>query len=89
MGVTAFVVRLAFPAGWDILGLQLGYFPLYIALFILGVRARANGWLPQIDAQRARRWFYHAAVIAILFLPVILIAGERLGLGVERVRRVE
>ena len=77
MGLTAFLVRLVCPVGWNILGLQLGYFPLYIAFFVLGIRARVNDWLAQIDRALVRRWF-RAAVIAIFLLPVILIVGIQL-----------
>lgn len=74
IGAIAFGVRLDFPVGWAVLGLQLGYFPLYIAFFVFGLRARESGWLESLDARRARRWFA-VALVAILLLPALIVLG--------------
>ena len=46
-GVGAFLVRLVFPVDWNfsLLNLQLPFFVLYIALFIVGLIAYRRNWL--------------------------------------------
>jgi glucans biosynthesis protein C len=72
LGIAAFLVRLVFPTGTDVLGLQLGYFPAYILLFIAGITASRNGWLDSLSAPTVRTWF-RIALGTILVLPVALI----------------
>jgi len=69
-----FVVRLAFPAGTDVLNLQLGYFPAYIGLFMAGVAAYRGGWLQRLQETTAIKWKW-ASVVMIALLP----AGMALG----------
>lgn len=76
-GLAAFVVRLIFPAGWGILGLQLGYFPLYISMYALGALASRRGWLESLTHRQARVWF-GASILLILLLPVIMVWGGAL-----------
>ena len=75
IGVVAFVVRLFFPTGWQILGLQLGYFPLYIAFFVFGVWAHGNGWLDRLDRSQARLWGRGARVASVVFLAAVFVGG--------------
>lgn len=74
IGLVAFVVRLAFPVGWAVLGLQLGYFPLYVAFFVFGARSARSGWLDAIDARRARPWL-RASLAAIVAMPAVILLG--------------
>lgn len=76
-GLAAFLVRLVFPAGWGILGLQLGYFPLYISMYVLGALASRTGWLEGLAPRQARLWF-GASILLIVLLPVIMIWGGAL-----------
>lgn len=71
-GLVAFAVRFAYPAGEGPLGLQFGYFPLYILFFIAGLLARRHNWLERLTAQTAKRWGW-IAVLVIPVLPVGLI----------------
>lgn len=73
LGVTAFVVRLAYPTGTGPLELQLGYFPSYIVLFIAGCLAYRNGWLNEVSQRAVKRWTW-IAVCSIPVLPLGLIA---------------
>jgi hypothetical protein len=75
IGLIAFVVRLAFPTGWEILGLQLGYFPLYVAFFVFGVWAHGNGWLERLDRTQARRWGRGAWIASLAFLVAVFLGG--------------
>ncbi len=72
LGLAAFLVRLAYPTGSEFLGLQLGYFPSYIVLFIAGIVAKRSGWLERIPAATVRAWS-RISLIAFPVLPAALI----------------
>jgi len=73
LGLIAFVVRLVYPTGEGPLELQLGYFPSYILLFVIGIIAYRNGWLDQIPDKLRRTWKW-IGICAIPVLPLVLIA---------------
>lgn len=73
LGISAFVIRLFWPTGKGVLGLQFGYFPSYILLFIGGILAYRNKWLESLSLPTVRRW-RRISIIAIPILPVVLIA---------------
>lgn len=75
LAALTFGVRIIFPFGAAIAGLQLGEFPLYIALFVLGVYAYRHYWLDQLDP-KATRPFICAAVVAIAVIAVAIISGS-------------
>lgn len=72
IGLVAFAVRLIYPTGKGPLGLQFGYFPSYILLFIAGLIAYRNNWLNQIPALTVKWWGW-TAVCTIPILPIGLI----------------
>ena len=74
IATTAFAVRLAFPVGSEQFHVQLAMFPQYVILFCLGAAAGERGWLESVSPQLQRRLGL-AGVIAILALPVVLLAG--------------
>ena len=78
MGLAAFFVRLGVPVGSTVLGLQMGYFPLYICMFVFGIRASRNSWLNELDRSRANLWFT-VAVVFICLLPFIMIGMKLTG----------
>lgn len=72
-GLAAFVIRLLYPIGTGPLELQLGYFPLYIVLFIAGILAKNNNWLEKIPRRQVIKWkWISIAVIPILPVGLIL-----------------
>jgi hypothetical protein len=73
LGLVAFGVRLVYPTGTGVLGMQFGYFPMYIPLFVAGIVARRSGWLDRLDAARTRRWTI-VSLAAIPVLPIALVA---------------
>lgn len=73
LGLVAFAVRLVYPTGDGVLGLQFGYFPMYIALFAAGIAAKRSAWLERLDAVRTRRWSI-VSIAAIPVLPIALVA---------------
>lgn len=67
MGLTAFAVRLACPVGKNWFGLQFGFFPLYVGMFLAGVAAVRNGWLERMRVRNAAGWFVLALVAIVAF----------------------
>jgi hypothetical protein len=50
--VCTFLVRLMQPLGSNVLNFQLGFFPQYIAAFIVGVAAGRGGWMDALATSR-------------------------------------
>jgi len=75
LGLLSFLTRLIWPTGWVLspLGFQLGYFPQYIALFILGIIASNNNWLGQLNLKQGKSMRNGALFMVIIILPVIFI----------------
>jgi len=75
LGLLSFFTRLVFPTGWVLspLGFQLGYFPQYIALFILGIVASNNNWLEQLNLKQGRYLRILAVFMVTVILPVMFI----------------
>jgi glucan biosynthesis protein C len=71
LGLAIFAVRLVFPVGMTVLGLQLAYFPSYIFLFVLGIVAYNNEWLEQLTEKQVKFWF-RLALVAIPVQPVAM-----------------
>jgi surface polysaccharide O-acyltransferase-like enzyme len=82
IGLVAFAVRMVFPTGWGILGLQLGFFPLYVPMFVFGVFAHGNGWLQDLGRAQADLWF-RTALVAIVAMPAILLLGGGLSASAD------
>lgn len=89
-GAVAFTLRLWWPVGVNVWGLQLGYFASYVILFAAGCMAAQRGWLeqmaqPPVPAQvrlwRRIAWF----TLPVLALPMLLgkllpaLAGNPMG----------
>ena len=74
VSIVAFIVRIWWPTGAELLGLQLGYFPLYISMYIFGVWAHRYGWLDTLTERQASTWF-RGAMGFILCLPIVMTLG--------------
>jgi fucose 4-O-acetylase-like acetyltransferase len=74
-------VRIVFPVGEEIAGLQLAEYPLYVALFLLGVFAYRHHWLDHLGAKTTRP-FTLAACVAIAVLAARVLGAPESG-GVE------
>ncbi|MFZ3589161.1 acyltransferase family protein [Bacillus sp. DJP31] len=72
LGIVAFLIRLIWPVGEGILGLQFGYFPSYILLFILGTLAYRQQWLESISSKLVKSWIF-ISLVSIPILPIGLI----------------
>ena len=76
-GVVAFALRLQWPVGQVVGGLQLGYFASYTVLFVAGCLAAAPRWLERGPDAQVRTW-RRIAVIALPTLPIVALLGGRL-----------
>ncbi len=70
IGIIAFCLRLIWPLGWAITGLQLGFFASYIFLFAAGFLAAERHLLEVVPAASTAFW-KKAALIAFPILPVV------------------
>ena len=61
----AFVTRLFFPIGSDVLNLQLGFFPAYITMFVFGIVAYHNHLFEKIDYRKGKKLLLASLVIGI------------------------
>jgi hypothetical protein len=81
VGVSTFVVRLAFPLGSEqILQIHLWQWPQCIAAFGVGVVAGAHGWLRPVPDRLARRSGLAALGVAV---GMLLAIGTAIALGYE------
>ena len=76
LGVVSFVVRIWWPTGrnFELLNLQPGFFPQYIALFILGLMAYRRNWFMGLSEAKGKLWRNISIATAVL-LPVMFIVG--------------
>jgi peptidoglycan/LPS O-acetylase OafA/YrhL len=75
VGFSAFLIRLVFPTGWDVLGLQLGYFASYIFLYAVGIAAYRNDWFRRLTARTARVWLW-VSLAAFPAMPAAALIAE-------------
>ena len=78
-GAVAYALRLQWPVGREVWGLQLGYFASYVMLFITGCLAASPRWLERWPAEQVRTW-RRVAWIALPVLPVAVLGGGLLGI---------
>ncbi|MBP1932209.1 acyltransferase family protein [Ammoniphilus resinae] len=71
LGISAFLLRLVSPVGEGVLGLQFGYFPSYIFLFISGVVAYRQKWLDTfLEKKELVKTWWWISLTAIPILPL-------------------
>ncbi len=75
--VLGFAARVFFPIGWQISNLQLGFFPMYIILFLAGIKASREGWLDLLGQINVGPWVI-LAIVGILTWPILLVGGGAL-----------
>ncbi len=69
-GATAFLLRLQWPLGANVFGLQLGFFASYIVLFVAGCAGAEAKWWETIPPGQRRLW----GVVAWCAAPVLPLA---------------
>jgi surface polysaccharide O-acyltransferase-like enzyme len=78
IGFISYAARIVFPVGWVLkpLGFQLGYFPQYIALFILGLVASKNKWLDSADYKKGKRMRAIALCLVFIGFPLFFVVQK-------------
>jgi fucose 4-O-acetylase-like acetyltransferase len=76
-GALAFALRLVWPVGTSVWGLQFGYFASYMILFAAGMAAAEQGWWLAVPPAAARTW----RRVAWCTLPWLLLAFAPLPMG--------
>ena len=79
-GAAAFVLRLRWPVGEEVLSLQFGYFASYVVLFVAGCLGTKGGWLENVPADRLRVWRRVSVISAVTF-PVGMLLAVRPSTG--------
>lgn len=83
LGIISFLTRIFFPGGWVLkpLGFQLGHFPQYIALFMVGLLAYRNQWFDGLSERTGKRLAL-SAWLCLLFFPVFFLIRVKLNMPV-------
>lgn len=76
-GALAFALRLVWPVGTSVWGLQFGYFASYMILFAAGMAAAERGWWLAVPDATARTW----RRVTWCTLPLLLLAFAPLPMG--------
>lgn len=77
ISAVSFIVRLWFRLGSEIphTGLQLPYFPQYIAMLILGLLFAKYNWFEAITFKQGIRWFVFAQFFILIVFPFFFLFG--------------
>lgn len=80
LGIVTFIVRIWLPMGWnfELLNLQIPFFPQYIIMFIIGLIAYRGNWFFQIPEKAGKFWSSIAAFLLLIF-SFLLGLGSRDG----------
>jgi surface polysaccharide O-acyltransferase-like enzyme len=68
--ILTFVVRLRFPVGSWVAGLQLGHFVHYTFSFYVGIMAQRGDWFNRLTKKQARQW----GIVALIVMPLALVS---------------
>ncbi|MDW9379089.1 acyltransferase [Chryseobacterium sp. JV558] len=84
LGIITFVVRVAFPVGWVLkpFGFQLGHFPQYISLFVIGLLAYKNQWFDSLSIKTGKK-LRISAWLSLLFFPVFFLIRVKLNMPIS------
>jgi surface polysaccharide O-acyltransferase-like enzyme len=85
VGIITYFVRIVFPVGWVLkpLGFQLGHFPQYIAMFILGLIASRSKWINNADYGTGKTMRTIALCLVFIGFPMFFVVRQLVGFPVE------
>jgi glucans biosynthesis protein C len=78
LAIVSYLVRIPFPMDgytFQPLNLQFGYFPQYIALFILGLIAYRRNWFANLPDKTGRLGLGLAVILVAALLPLMIALG--------------
>ncbi|MFC1936674.1 acyltransferase family protein [Chloroflexota bacterium] len=67
--VLTFAVRLMFPVGSKVAGLQFAHFVHYTFSFYVGILAQRGDWFNRLKKKQARQW----GIVSLIVIPLILV----------------
>jgi Acyltransferase family len=81
LGMLTFFVRIAFPVGWVLkpFGFQLGHFPQYIVMFIIGLLAYKNQWFNSLSLKVGKS-LRRVAWLGLIFFPLFFLIKAKLNM---------
>jgi hypothetical protein len=71
VGLIAILLRIEYPVGKNLFGLQIGFFSSYVFLFVLGIAVWRYDWLRQLSWRSARWWILSLPILWVL-MPIHL-----------------
>lgn len=77
LALFSFLVRLYYPLGKELLGVEIGYMPQYALMYAVGIIAYYNNWFIKLPNSMGKLWLIIAA-ITILLWPVLILCGGAL-----------
>jgi surface polysaccharide O-acyltransferase-like enzyme len=85
IGVITYFVRIVFPVGWVLkpLGFQLGHFPQYIAMFVLGLIASRSKWIANADYSTGKTMRTIALCLVFIGFPLFFVAQKMLDFPID------
>jgi surface polysaccharide O-acyltransferase-like enzyme len=85
LGIVSYWVRIMFPVGWiwKPLGFQLGHFPQYIALFILGLVASESKWIILTDYRMGKKMAIIAFCLVFIGFPLFFVGQHLLNFPIK------
>ena len=85
IGLITYGVRIIYPVGRVIepLGFQLGHFPQYISLFILGLIASQSKWLVNTDYKMGRKMLIISLCLIFIGFPLFFVIQKALNFPLE------
>lgn len=69
-GIGALALRVFWPVGINVWGLQLGYFSSYVVLFAFGCLAARHHWLERLSSDQVHTW-WRITIITLPTLPIV------------------
>jgi len=85
IGLLTYAARIVFPVGWVLkpFGFQLGHFPQYIAMFVLGLTASRSKWINNADYRTGKTMAIIALCLVLFGFPAFFAARTILKFPVE------
>jgi fucose 4-O-acetylase-like acetyltransferase len=77
LGSLTFAVRLIFPVGIRVVGMQFAHFLHYIFSFFVGILAQRGNWFNRLTKAQAYKWGISVLIALSLFVPLVIF-GELL-----------
>lgn len=81
--IVAFILRFFFPIGYNFMGLQFGYYSLYIGMYLAGILASRNNWLEQLSLTTGVKWYIVSQILILFPLGCLIYIAKHTELMAE------